>query len=67
MAQSGTLTIPGQSAAGLFTPGGVGQLSAAVDESGPWMPHGNFQLSGEIPLLMLVSAGGTDTRPVDFQ
>ena len=65
-AQSGTLTIPANLLR-LFTPGGVGQLSAAVDESGPWMPHGNFQLSGEIPLLMLVSAGGTDTRPVDFQ
>jgi hypothetical protein len=64
-AQGGALTIPANLLA-QFTPGGVGVLSAAVDESGAWMPHANFQVSGS-PLLMLVSAGSTDTRPVDFQ
>lgn len=65
-AQSGALTIPAN-LLGRFTPGGAGVMSAAVDESGAWMPHSNFQLSGGIPLLMLVSAGSTDARPVDFQ
>jgi uncharacterized protein (TIGR03437 family) len=65
-AQSGTLTIPANLLRP-FTPGGVGALSAGVGESGAWMPHANFQLSGGVPLLMLVSAGSTDTRPVDFQ
>ncbi len=64
-AQGGALTIPANLLR-LFTPGGPGVLSAAVDESGAWMPHANFQLIGG-PLLMLVSAGSTDTRPVDFQ
>jgi hypothetical protein len=65
-AQTGALTIPANLLA-RFTPGGVGVLTAAVDESGAWMPHANFQLSGGIPLLMLVFGGSTDTRPVDFQ
>ena len=65
-AQGGTLTIPGN-LLGHFTPGGAGVLAASVVELGAWMPHANFQLSGGIPLLMLLSAGSTDTRPVDFQ
>jgi hypothetical protein len=65
-AQSGTLTIPANLLR-LFTRGGVGSLSLGVGESGAWMPHANFQLSGGISLLMLVSGGSTDTRPVDFQ
>ena len=64
-AQSGTVTIPANLLR-LFTPGGVGVLSAGVTESGVSMPHANFQTSGG-PLLMLLSAGSTDTRPVDFQ
>lgn len=65
-AQGGALTIPGN-LLGRFSPGGVGVLAASVIESGAWMPHANFQLSGGFPLLTLVSAGSTDTRPVDFQ
>jgi hypothetical protein len=65
-AQGGALTIPAN-LLGQFIPGGVGVLTASVVESGAGMPHANFQLSGGIPLLMLVSAGSTDTRPVDFQ
>ena len=65
-AQTGALTIPANLLR-VFTPGGVGVLAAAVSESGSGMPHANFQLTGGIPLLMLVSAGSSDTRPVDFQ
>lgn len=65
-AQGGALTIPGNLLQ-LFTPGGSGVLAASVVESGAGIPHGIIQLSGGIPLLMLVSAGSTDTRPVDFQ
>jgi len=65
-AQGGALTIPANLLR-QFTAGGVGVLSAGVGETGAWMPHANFQLSGGIPMLMLVSSGSTDTRPVDFQ
>jgi hypothetical protein len=65
-AQGGALTIPGNLLQ-RFSPGGVGVVTASVDESGAWMPHANFQLSGAIPLLMLVFGASTDTRPVDFQ
>jgi hypothetical protein len=65
-AQSGTLTIPSNLTAP-FSPGGVGMLTASVVESGGGIPHANFQLSDGTPLLMLVSRGSTDTRPVDFQ
>jgi uncharacterized protein (TIGR03437 family) len=65
-AQGGALTIP-SNLLRLFTPGGAGVVTASVVESGAAMPHANFQLSGGIPLLMLVSEGSTDTRPVDFQ
>ncbi len=65
-AQTGALTIPANLLA-QFTPGGVGTLSASVTESGSGIPAANFMLSNGTPLLMLVSRGSTDTRPVDFK
>lgn len=65
-AQSGALTIPAN-LLGQFSPGGVGTLSVSVTESGAGIPAANFTLSNGSPLLMLVSRGSTDTRPVDFK
>jgi hypothetical protein len=65
-AQSGALTIPANLLT-QFGPGGVGTLSVSVTESGAGIPAANFTLSDGSPLLMLVSRGSTDTRPVDFK
>jgi hypothetical protein len=65
-AQSGALTIPANLLA-QFSPGGVGTLSVSVTESGAGIPVANFTLADGSALLMLVSRGSTDTRPVDFK
>jgi uncharacterized protein (TIGR03437 family) len=65
-AQDGALTIRANLLA-RFTIGGVGTLSVSVTESGAGIPAANFTLSDGSPLLMLVSRGSTDTRPVDFK
>jgi hypothetical protein len=65
-AQSGALTIPANLLT-QFSPGGVGTLSVSVTESGSGIPAANFALADGSPLLMLVSRGSTDTRPVDFK
>ncbi len=62
-AQAGSITIP---AAMLeqFAPGGTGELSVSVTESGGGIPHATFPAPN---VLMLVLWGSTDTRPVDFK
>jgi uncharacterized protein (TIGR03437 family) len=65
-AQSGALMIPANLLMP-FSPGGVGTLSVSVSESGAGIPAANYTLSDGSPLLMLVSRGSSDTRPVDFK
>jgi hypothetical protein len=62
-AQAGTITIPASMLA-QFTAGLAASLSVSVTESGSGVPYASFQSPA---VLMLVSRGTTDTRPVDFK
>ena len=65
-AQTGTLTLPSNLLA-QFNGGSAGAVSVSVSEAGSGIPQAQFnQLDGS-PLLMIVSWGSTDARPVDFQ
>lgn len=65
-AAAGSMTIPASFLSG-FAANSLGTLSATVSESGPYMPHTEFQMQTGGSLLMVVSYSTGDSRPIVFQ
>ncbi|HEY3826987.1 MAG TPA: hypothetical protein VGL82_20670 [Bryobacteraceae bacterium] len=65
-AQAGSLTLPANLLA-QFNSGSASSVSVSVSETGPGIPYAQFNQVDGSPLLMIVSWGSTDARPVDFQ